>query len=70
MSTYTDETRVHADKEGWHLLRKRSFTSSHEDLVTILEQLRSEKVTGTMTINFSQGGINRVQLLEEQDIHY
>jgi hypothetical protein len=68
--SYTDVTHIQADKDHYRLVRKRSFTSNHEDLVQVLLQMKAEKVTGTMTINFSQGGINRVQLLEEQDIHY
>jgi hypothetical protein len=36
----------------------------------VLIQLKSERVTGTMTIDFSQGGINRVRFREEQDIRY
>jgi hypothetical protein len=70
MSTYTDITQIQADKDHYRLVRKRSFTPNHEELVQVLLQLKAEKVTGTMTINFSGGGINRAQLLEEQDIHY
>jgi argininosuccinate synthase len=52
------------------LVRERSFTSSHDDLLQLVLQLRAERVTGTMTIDFSQGGINRVRFREEQDIRY
>ena len=57
-------------KDTYRLIRERSFTSSHEDLLGVIQQLRAERVTGTMTIDFSQGGINRVKVREEQDIRY
>lgn len=70
MSTYIDTTQLVANRDSYRLVRERSFTSSHEDLLEVLKQLRSERVTGTLTVNLSQGGINRVHLREEQDIPY
>ncbi len=70
MSTITDTTVVETSNDRYRLVRERSFTSSHNDLLHVIMQLRAERVTGTMTIDFSQGGINRVRLHEEQDIRY
>jgi hypothetical protein len=70
MSTVTDFTSVECIKSNYRLVRERSFTSNHDDLLQVVLQLRAERVTGTMTIDFSQGGINRVRFREEQDIRY
>jgi len=70
MSAYVDITKVESTKDCYRLIRERSFTSNHDDLLSVLASLRAERVTGTMTIDFSQGGINRVRVREEQDIRY
>ena len=70
MSTYIDITKVESSRDCYRLVRERSYTSNHDDLVVILADLRAERLTGTMTIDFSQGGINRVRVREEQDIRY
>jgi hypothetical protein len=70
MSTVTDTTLLETSNDRYRLVRERSFTSSHNDLLQVVLQLRAERVTGTMTIDFSQGGINRVRFREEQDIRY
>jgi argininosuccinate synthase len=70
MNTVTDTTLLETSNDRYRLVRERSFTSSHNDLLQVVLQLRAERVTGTMTIDFSQGGINRVRFREEQDIRY
>ncbi len=70
MSTVTDTTIVESSHDRYRLVRERSFTSSHNELLQVVLQLRAERVTGTMTIDFTQGGINRVRFREEQDIRY
>ena len=70
MNTFVDITKVESSKDCYRLVRERSFTSSHEDLILVIANLRAERITGTMTIDFSQGGINRVRVREEQDIRY
>jgi len=70
MSTVFDVTQIVADKCSYRLVRERSFTGSHDDLIEVLKELRSEKATGNLSIDLSQGGINRVRFREEQDIHY
>ena len=68
MSTVTDTTVVQSSRDCHLLVRIRDFVPN--DLLQVFMQLRCEKVTGTMTINFSQGGINLMRLREEQDIRY
>jgi len=70
MPSSTSTTTLTNNMDNYRLVRERSFTSSHDDLVQIILQLRTERATGTLTINLSQGGINRVQFREEQDIRY
>ncbi len=55
-------------RETHILVRERNFPSS--ELMQVIQYLRSEKATGTLTLNLSQGGINRIRFREEQDIRY
>jgi len=70
MSTLFDVTQIVADKCSYRLVRERSYTGSYDDLLQVMHDLRQEKATGKLTVDFSQGGINRVRFREEQDIHY
>ena len=58
-----------AASESHHLVRERSFPPS-SSIDTIIRTLRSERVSGTLTIDFSQGGVGSVTFREKKKIAF
>ena len=56
-------------RDTYHLVRERVYQGSL-DFVMILSRLQSEKATGQLIADLSQGGLCRVRFREEQDIRY
>lgn len=55
--------------ESHTLVRERSFPSS-SSIDSIVRTLRSERVTGTLTVDFNQGGIGSVTFREKKKIAF
>jgi hypothetical protein len=55
--------------ESHHLIRERSFSAS-SSIDSLIRTLRSERVTGTLTIDFNQGGIGSVTFKEKKKIAF
>lgn len=68
-STLSTTTFIETTKDTYRLVRERVYSGSH-DLMQLVMSLRTERVTGTLSIDMTQGGIGRVRFREEQDIRY
>jgi hypothetical protein len=49
--------------------QKLSKTEKHERLFGIINYLAEREFTGYLKVNFSQGGIGRIEKLEELALH-
>ncbi len=68
-ATVTTFQSLESARETYRLVRERIYQGPL-DVLQILISLRMERVTGTISIDLSQGGICRVRFREEQDIRY
>jgi hypothetical protein len=68
-TTTTESITPTPMRDTYHLVRERVYQGSL-DFVLILAGLQSERATGTLYADLSQGGICRVRFREEQDIRY
>ena len=68
-TTISTTTLIETTRDTYHLVRERVYSGSH-DLMQLVMSLRQERVTGTLSIGLSQGGVSRVVFREEQDIRY
>lgn len=68
-TTTTTVTTCAPLRDTYHLVRERVYQGSL-DFVRILLDLRTERATGTLSVDLSQGGVCRVRFREEQDIRY
>jgi len=68
-TTLSTTTFIETTKDTYRLVRERIYSGSH-DLMQLVMSLRQERVTGTLSIGLSQGGVSRVVFREEQDIHH
>ena len=69
MSTLSTTTFIESTKDTYRLVRERVYSGSH-DLMQLIMSLRVEKVSGTLSVDLSQGGIRSIRFHEEQDIRY
>jgi len=69
MSTLSTTTFIESTKDTYRLVRERVYLGSY-DLMQLIMSLRVEKVTGTLSIDMTKGGIGRIRFREEQDIHH
>jgi hypothetical protein len=55
-------------RRTYRLVQETHYTDM--EIAAVIAHLRVERLTGTLLIDLSQGGVNRVRFREEQDIHY
>ena len=69
VTSISTSTTVTPLRDTYHLVRERVYQGSL-DFIKIITGLQSEKATGTLLVDISQGGICRARFREEQDIRY
>jgi len=68
-TTISTTTLIETTRDTYRLVRERVYSGSH-DLMQLVMSLRTERVTGTLSIDLNQGGVGRIRFREEQDIRY